>query len=211
MPLCYTCNLNGAEVSVWKITEGEEELCALAGLDYAVEHRRFSSAGRRLEWLAVRALLMQVYTTNELCYSPAGKPSLVSRSGYISISHTTGYAVVAFSPVHEVGVDAELRSRHVGAVARRFMRDEELHGIPPECVNDAKLLRWVASEALFKLVGDLGGNYRDNIVLSAFPCGESGHFTLALRGLPGHGDDCYGASFLFVGDLLLVLCCKQIT
>ena len=206
MPLSRTYDLNGVSVSLWKVTEDEEVLCSLAGLDYAVERGRFSAASRRLEWLAVRALLMQVYGTNQVEYDADGRPSLVGVSGYISISHTLGYVAVAFSQSHDVGVDVELVTRRVGAVVRRFMRDEELFGIPCECVNNAKLLRWTASEALFKLVGDLGGNYRDNILVSNYPVAASGGFEMSIVGLPACEGLRFLADFLFTGELLVTVC-----
>lgn len=206
MPLYRTYDLNGVSVSLWKVTEDEEVLCSLAGLDYAVERGRFSAASRRLEWLAVRALLMQVYGTNQVEYDANGRPSLVGVSGYISISHTLGYVAVAFSQSHDVGVDVELVTRRVGAAARRFMRDEELCGIPCECANNAKLLRWTASEALFKLVGDLGGNYRDNILVSNYPAAASGGFEMLIIGLPVCDGWRFWADFLFSGELLVTVC-----
>ena len=206
MPLYRTCDLNGVSVSLWKVTEDEEVLCSLAGFDYAVERGRFSAASRRLEWLAVRALLMQVYGTNQVEYDANGRPFLVGVTGYISISHTLGYVAVAFSQSHDVGVDVELVTRRVGAAARRFMRDEELCGIPCECANDAKLLRWTASEALFKLVGDLGGNYRDNILVSSYPTAANGRFEMSIIGLPVCEGLRFLVDFLFSGELLVTVC-----
>lgn len=205
MPLCGRYICGGVSVVVWKIEETVECLQALLSSPEAGEVARFSSLERRREWLAVRLLLARLCGVDaRIVYDAAGKPSLARGGSYISISHTDGYAAVALSADYPVGLDVELSTRVVGGVYRRFMREEELDGVPRELCNAAKLIRWTASEALFKLTGNLGGNFRDNIVLEKTIPAREGVFSLSLAGLPEAGDE-YSLSYLFDGDLLLAL------
>ena len=206
MPLCgkYVCG--EASVAVWEITETVGELQTLLDAPEASCVENFQSTERRCEWLAVRLLLKCMCGADaRIVYDAAGKPFLEGGGACISVSHTKGYAALAVSRTCPVGLDIELAAREVGAVARRFMREQELVSVPASLHNAAKLLRWVASEALFKITGDLGGNYRDNIVPDKFLPACSGVFSLSLVGVPCASSG-YSVSYLFDGPLLIALC-----
>ena len=142
-------------------------------------------------------------------YDVAGKPSIEDVAGYISVSHTKGYAVVAFSRECEVGVDVELVSRDVLPVAGRFMPAESLDVFPSVERNKVALLNWCAKEALFKITGDLGGNFKDNISVGELGSGERGRVTLTLTGVDCLGEPLFVADYSFCEELLVVLCRKQ--
>ncbi|MBE6308650.1 MAG: 4'-phosphopantetheinyl transferase superfamily protein [Bacteroidales bacterium] len=207
MPLYGRYISSDVEISVWEMTESIEELSAGVDNSLLVEAQAFSGIERRAEWLAVRKLLKMVLgDAARIVYDSDGKPSLEGGGAHISISHTRGYVALAVSHSCPVGLDVELLSREVGAVSRRFMRDDELAGVPAELENSVKLLRWTASEAVYKLVGNLGGSYRENIVLDvAMPLRENGVLQLSLVGLR-RGNGLFGVSYLFAGPLLLVVC-----
>lgn len=207
MPLYGRYISGDVEISVWEMTETIDELSAGADNSLLVEAQAFAGTERRAEWLAVRKLLKLVLgDAARIVYDSAGKPSLEGGGAHISISHTRGYVALAVSHSSPVGLDVELVSREVGAASRRFMRDDELVAVPAELHNCVKLLRWTASEAVYKLVGNLGGSYRDNIVLDvALPLQESGVLPLSLVGLRS-GNGVFSVAYLFAGPLLLVLC-----
>lgn len=207
MPLYGRYISGDVEISVWEMTETIDELSAGADNSLLVEAQAFAGTGRRAEWLAVRKLVKLVLgDAARIVYDNAGKPLLAGGGAHISISHTRGYVALAVSHSCPVGFDVELLSREVGVASRRFMRDDELVAVPAELQNCVKLLRWTASEAVYKLVGNLGGSYRDNIVLNvAVPLQESGILLLSLVGLRS-GNGVYRVSYLFAGPLLLVLC-----
>ena len=206
MPLCgrYVCG--DIEIAVWKIEETIGQLSSLVDSATLAESGKFTGNARRCEWLAVRCLLRRLLGDGvRIVYDAAGKPSLEGSDMFVGISHSRGYAAVALSGKSPFGLDVELASRDVGAAAHRFMREEELDGIAPCLHNDAKLIRWTASEALYKLVGDLGGNFRDNIVAErVLPAGK-GLFTLTVVGV-AHGNGDYSVSYLFDGQLLVTVC-----
>ncbi len=207
MPFLKKFICGDIEIAVWKISETLEELSSLVPPALLAEVSEFASLKRRAEWLAVRLLLQKFFGSDtRIVYDAAGKPSLNNNVAYISISHTRGYAALAFSKSTPMGVDVELASREVGEAYSCFMRNEELDEVPSALQNRAKLLRWTASEALYKLVGNLGGGFRDNIVLERGVSSEGGVLSLSLVGLRNGNSDNYSVAYLFDTPLLIVLC-----
>lgn len=211
MPLQRKLCWDGVDVWVWKITETADELSLLVPGEQACYAREtFASEIRRAEWLAVRAIVAQQFGDKaRVVYDVAGKPSIEDVAGYISVSHTKGYAVVAFSRECEVGVDVELVSRDVLPVAGRFMPAESLDVFPSVKRNKVALLNWCAKEALFKITGDLGGNFKDNISVGELGSGERGRVTLTLTGVDCPSEPLFVADYSFCEELLVVLCRKQ--
>lgn len=111
---------------------------------------------RRAEWLAVRLLVKELF--GEECvvdYHPTGKPYLKGSSAHISISHTKGYAALAYHDNKQIGVDIEYRSVRVEQVAPRFTSEEEAAYIEKCDTTERQmyyLINWCAKEALYKLV-----------------------------------------------------------
>lgn len=208
MPLYKQYNVDDIEVSVWSITETFDELLRLAPEACAETClRKFSSEKRRKEWLAVRVMVQRLFGYDvRVGYDASGKPVLEGKEGFVSISHTDGFAVVAFSPTVRVGVDAELLSRDVLAVSRRFVRDGALDDYTVGNAKKAALLHWCAKEALFKIVGDLGGNFKDNIAVAHFWPAEIGELALELVGVECGCDKYFTASYSNIGNLLIVVC-----
>ena len=208
MPLYKQYKVDDIEVSVWSITETLDELLRLAP-EMCAETclRKFSSEKRRKEWLAVRVMVRRLFGYDvRVGYDASGKPLLEGKEGFVSISHTDGFAVVAISSASEIGVDAELLSRDVLAVSSRFMQDGLLDNLPADKANLAALLHWCAKEALFKITGNLGGNFKDNIAVAPFWPAEIGELALELVGVECGCDKYFTASYSNIGNLLIVVC-----
>ena len=210
MPLTGRYILGGADVWVWEITETVDELALLVDDACAASAKEtFRSEKRRAEWLAVRAIVTTLLPGARIVYDDAGRPLLQGVCGYLSVSHTDGYAVVAFSRECEVGVDVELLSRNVLSAASRFMPCEVLDASPLADRNRMALLNWCAKEALYKITGNLGGNFKDNILVDGFGLEENGRFVLSLVGVDCPGEPLYVADYSFYDDLLVVLCRRR--
>ena len=210
MPFDGQYNQGGASVWVWRITETVDELALLVDEESAAYARAMFPSGKRCaEWLAVRALVARQLPGARIVYDDAGKPSLEGAGGYLSISHTDGYAVIVFSQECEVGVDVELVSRNVLSASRRFMPQGALDALPPAERNRAALVDWCAKEALYKIVGDLGGNFKDNILVDGFGLEDEGRVALSLVGVDCPGELLYVADYSFYDDLLVVLCRRR--
>ena len=208
MPLCGQYKLAGVDVWVWNITETVDELLGLVPescASYAL--RVFKSDKRCSEWLAVRAILASEFGDSvAIVYDDAGKPMLDGVCGSVTISHTDGYAVVAYSRDVDVGVDVERVSRNVVALAGRFMAAEILDKAAPDKRNFVALVHWCAKEALYKIVGNLGGNFKDNISVAIFEPEESGCVQVTLAGLCSPKGDSFVADYFVLDGLLVMLC-----
>lgn len=206
MPVFAKYRIDCVDVLVWHTTESIEELASLAGkknANYAFS--AFKGEARQKEWLATRALLAEVVGQDStVLYDACHKPYL-SSGGYLSISHTSDYVAVALSEVEPVGVDIELLCRNVETAAHRFVNDGELEKVPLCGRNTLLLCCWCAKEALFKLTGDLGGTFKDNISVDLPLLSSAGNFKARVVGL-GCKDAGYKADYVIDKGLLVVLC-----
>lgn len=211
MPLLQQFESAGVDVWVWKITETVDALLEMVPAECAASAmKKFASEKRCREWLAVRAMVSRRFGEDaRVVYDDAGKPCLDGMGGYFSISHTDGYAVMAYSRNKEIGVDVELVSRNVMSVAARFMQLDVLDAFQSGERGFVALVHWCAKEALFKIVGNLGGNFKDNILVGPLAVAENGQVQLSLVGLDGVGEDKFVAGYSVLDDLLVVLCCKS--
>lgn len=206
MPLYREFELGCAVVAVWKITESAEELLSMVSPDEAAEALLLRGEQRRKEWLAVRLLLARTCGDGaRIVYDSAGKPFLHDSCGHISISHTRGYALFAYSENTPFGIDMELVGRDALSASRRFINDSF---VPLLCGDDAHaraLAYWCACEALFKLVGDVGATYKDNVFVKSFQLSSQGEIMLSLKGLPARPERDYLVEYDNDGVLFILL------
>lgn len=152
MPLYKKIISECYEAYVWKVTETYDEL--LAVLPHSDKfrdeaERRFTSAKRRMEFVAVRALLHvgAGIVCPEVGYMPSGKPFLLCDSRDLSISHTMGYVAVMLAANGVPGIDIERRSDRVLRIRSRIVGAQEQAETP-----DDLLLHWSAKETVYKMI-----------------------------------------------------------
>lgn len=91
---------------------------------------KYKNDGRKLEFLAIRALMYEMLKTNgaskgllshagDITHNEAGKP--LFRGYHISVSHTKGYAALILSKNQEVAVDIEYFSDRVERIASKLI------------------------------------------------------------------------------------------
>lgn len=157
----------GVSLGLWQIDEGVEQLFAqyphLQAYRSLVE--KYKNDGRKLEFLAIRALMYEMLKVNgaskgllshagDITHNEAGKP--LFRGYHISVTHTKGYAALIFSKTSEVAVDIEYFSDRVERIASRFLRkDEKAEGV------DSLLVHWCAKETVFKLFSEDNLNFEE--------------------------------------------------
>ena len=151
----------GVSLGLWQMEETAEQL--LEQYPHLQSYRstleeKYKSDGRKLEFLAIRALMYEVLKCNgaskgllshagDITHNEAGKP--LFRGYHISITHTKGYAALILSKTHEVAVDIEHFSDRVERIADKFLRkDEKAEGL------DSLLVHWCAKETTFKLFSE---------------------------------------------------------
>lgn len=207
--LCYKFENSKKEwlVAVWKITETIEELSSLVADEALLRYAYNNFKGERLgEWLATRALLKVLLGCSAAIeYDSSGKP-FVNSGHYISISHTKGFVAIALSRSQEIGLDIELADRDSLAVCRRYMSCGELEQLQSDDAQRVALLNWLAKEALFKIVGNVGGTFRDNIFVQPFVCADKGILQLSLKDI--YSDEVNFVAEYFSFDSLILLVCR---
>lgn len=164
-------NLPPAAIHFWHITETEQELSVRLAHDpdsISEASRRFRSAARRREWMAVRVLLAAVAGPSvRLEYTPAGCPFLSGRSAHVSIAHTGNYVVLALSPGGRIGIDIERRTPRALRLRKKFLTPDEetllwkgTDALPAYAAlseEDRAVLLWSAKEAAYKYFAPAGG------------------------------------------------------
>lgn len=141
-------------LGIWKMEEDESRLQELSGLTDAPQHLH---SVRRLEFLAVRALAMNMgVQPTSIAYLPSGKPFLNDNNQSISITHTKNYVGILLSEHQHVGLDLEHQSERIKKIRHKFMHpDEETQlKLISNPINETVglLLHWCAKESLFKSV-----------------------------------------------------------
>ena len=143
-------------IAIWHITESPEELYTqLATTRYDAQLSVITNPARSAEWLAVRLLVKALFGSDcEVAYYPTGRPYLKGHTARISISHTRGYAAVAYHSHTAIGLDIEHISSRVERIASRFTSPEEASYIAPHDESDRlmfHLINWSAKETLYTL------------------------------------------------------------
>ena len=143
-------------IAIWHITETTDELYALLDTEkYDSQLLGMKNEVRRAEWLAVRLLVKELFGPEaEVAYHPTGRPYLKNSTTHISISHTKGFAAVAYHHEAPVGMDIEYLSSRVERIALRFTTRDEASYIDrhDESVRQMyHLINWSAKETLYKL------------------------------------------------------------
>jgi phosphopantetheinyl transferase len=167
-------------LGIWKMEEPEAELQLLTGLNEPASH---TNPVRRLEYLAVRALAVQMgVQAVDIAYLPSGKPYLKNSEDTISISHTKGYVALLLSPHARAGVDVEQATDRVRRIRNKFMHPDEEQTLSDCCGYEQEtiglLLHWCAKESLFKAVPEEGVDFASELRILGFTApAESGTFS----------------------------------
>ena len=144
------------------------------GLVYLRVLESFSKGKRTLHWLATRVLLRYMLDTPdyiECLTDKNGKPYLVDFPQRISLTHSFDYAAVMMSDHSEVGIDLELIKPKILRIADKFMKPEEMEflgAMDEECRIRHLYACWCAKEAVYKLQGDRGVSFRENMTIEPF-------------------------------------------
>ncbi|MCU0449212.1 MAG: 4'-phosphopantetheinyl transferase superfamily protein [Bernardetiaceae bacterium] len=158
---------------LWRIEESEEEL--IQSIHFQIDTADLATISfphRRVQWWAVRHLLGALVAhlagrfgpldPAQLTKDPNGRPHWPQQDCHVSLSHTRGWAAAALSLHAPVGIDIEEVTPKVGRVAPRIMVPEELAQAP-----DFEWLTffWCAKEALYKMYGQPGLDFREQLRL----------------------------------------------
>ena len=207
MALAYLRELDGqVRFAIWRIEETADDLIARLQLDEQEQAilNRLNKGKRTLHWLATRVLLREMLDTPGYINCPSdenGKPYLANFPQRISLTHSFDYAGVMMSDHGEVGIDLELVKTKIVRIADKFMKPEELSGLTDQHRIEQLYACWCAKEAVYKLQGNKGVSFKDNMTIRPFEFQDQGVLSLHLHA-PGR-DELFKVYYEKFGEYML--------
>ncbi len=175
---------DGQKTAVWEITEDEFKLLELAKLNKtdSIRLSLISNHGRRLEWLATRALLTQFYTAiPSIDYKENGKPFFNDLKDKISISHSGTMVAIALHSTQTPGIDIEMLNQRIFKIATRFLGDEEKVAIGNNPTVEELTIVWGAKEVLFKIYEHGEVSFKEDLLVKPFKISPRGSFSGIIK------------------------------
>lgn len=183
---------NKAEISVWQITETEEELQRISSVptDEMEEISLVRSESLRKQKLAVRALLNEVFEEKMyLNHHDNGKPYFENCVTNISITHCEKYVAIITHDEEELGIDIESLDRDFSAVEKKALSEDEIDDLDDGKKNEQLAIYWCAKEAIYKRMSQNRVDYAEQIEVEKFnPKGE-GELEATFIHKDGHEED----------------------
>lgn len=169
MPVEYIKNVSSGQIlGLWKIKETEEQLKNNLSLseEEKIQFQSLNNEKRKLSWLAVRNLLLQMPDINHnINYDHFGAPFL-NPGRHISISHSGDYAAIIISKTGKTGIDIELINPKILSLLPKFLNDDEYADV----LNNVEkaYIYWCAKEALYKYYGRKELIFKENLLVQPF-------------------------------------------
>ena len=185
---------NKAEISVWKITETEDELIKLSSTptDEMEEISLIRNESLRKQRLAVRALLNEVFEDKVyLSHHDNGKPFLENCITNISITHTEKDVAIITHQEEDLGIDMECIDRDFSAVREKALSDEEREDIDDddERLGEQLAIYWCAKEAIFKRMSQNKVDFAEQIHVGRFNPKDEGEIEATFIHKDGYEED----------------------
>lgn len=168
---------SGAEISVWEVTESEDELLKIISIpNEELEELYLTKSGaRRREKLAVRALLNTVFEDKVyLGHHDNGSPFIQNNSTHISITHTNRFVAIITHPTEDVGIDIESVKRDFSAVEKKALSPDEREDLSDKNRNLQLAIYWCAKEAIYKRMSQHGVDFARQMEIDKFNPKEEG-------------------------------------
>ena len=171
---------DGQRSAVWEVQEDEYALLEMVALNPAdaTAFALIANRGRRLEWLAVRTLLKELYPGSPaILYSENGKPQLANDTTKISISHSGKMVAIALHPSKIPGIDIEMLNPRIYKIASRFISDSEKNYLGDNPTFEQLTIIWGAKEVLFKVYEHGSISFKDDFRINPFLSSVKGKLT----------------------------------
>ncbi len=146
------------------------------GLDFLSFREKLSYANishpeKKKEWATARVAIRDTMDLLRIPYpgffkDEHGKSQAMTGHGYVSLSHTVGYAGAIYHRELPVGIDMDLIREKILRIGFRFLDPSELDFLENDPMHYTKA--WSAKESIFKCQGKRGVSFRDNILLEPF-------------------------------------------
>ena len=192
MGLIFLKKEKNCSIGVWEISESVNELKAFSE---EVKFDQIKSEKRRLEVLAVRALLKEICGNAKLDYNKYGAPFLDNNKN-ISISHTKQLVAIIVSELKS-GIDIEINSERVLKVKNKFL---SVYDNTNETQEDLTIA-WSTKECIFKWHQKGNLNFKDDILIR-----NINHSSKKIQAF--FDKNLFILNFLKINNHILVYVCK---
>jgi 4'-phosphopantetheinyl transferase len=176
MPIINIHNLT--KDRAWGLWHIQEELPALEQAYTFGKHEAdyladISHPHKKQEWLASRLTVGMVCEHLRLPYAgtlkmPDKRPYLCEQNGHVSISHSHAYAAAIIDTHKPVGIDIERIDTKILGIRKKFLFEKEFS-------EDIRHMTqyWCIKETGYKLAGEKGISFKDDIIVAPFEAGLS--------------------------------------
>ncbi len=172
------------QILTWHLAEELEDLLAMWGKVSLPESYSSSVSVKRKKEVLAEALLLRHYFGTDIVLHHRSDGSPYIDGGYISVSHTKSYVVIALHPTRRIGVDIETLGHKALRVAPRFLHPDELCALDEVGKMEAVHICWSAKEALYKLHPIEGCDFAQDIRLDSFKVKVEGSVKAKLSYMP---------------------------
>lgn len=126
---------------------------------------------RKKEWGTARLAIQEALELLQIPYpgffkDEHGKSQPMNGQGFVSLTHTRGYAAAIYHRELPVGIDLEQIREKILRIGTRFLAESELNFLHSQPAHYT--MAWSAKESIFKCLGKKGVSLRDNILLEPF-------------------------------------------
>lgn len=136
-----------------------------------LSYANISHPEKKNEWATARLAIFDALQVLELPYpgffkDEHGKSQSMNGQGFVSLTHTQGFAAAIFHRDQAVGIDMDLIREKILRIGFRFLDPSELEFLEQDPVHYT--MAWSAKESIFKCQGKRGVSFRENIRLDSF-------------------------------------------
>jgi len=177
MPLEKIVSEPGRTWALWRISEDEASLAQrIAPFEQVSD--TISNQNKRLEWLAGRVLVKEIFDSMGLTFQGVtkdqyGKPFPKGYSHHLSLSHSYPYVAALVDQIESVGIDLEQPKQKLLRIAYRILHAEELTNAGDDVIKHT--VYWCAKETLVKVHGQKNLVFAENLIVDPFELEKEGN------------------------------------
>jgi phosphopantetheinyl transferase len=136
-----------------------------------LSYANISHPEKKKEWATARLAIHEALMALQVPYpgffkDEHGKSQSMNGQGFVSLTHTPGFAGAIFHREQPVGIDMDLIREKILKIGFRFLDRSELDFLEKDPVHYT--MAWSAKESIFKCQGKRGVSFRENILLEPF-------------------------------------------
>lgn len=167
---------SSSALAVKIIGRPDEEPLDFLSFREKLSYTNISHPEKRREWATARLAIHEALKELQLPYpgffkDEHGKSQSMNGQGFVSLTHTPGFAAAIFHREQPVGIDMDLIREKILKIGFRFLDKLELDFLEKDPIHYT--MAWSAKESIFKCQGKRGISFRDNIILEPFTIQDS--------------------------------------